>query len=157
MQIIETTNEYLAIEGYVFGSETRQPALTNNGTLFLQIQAGTRPINLVFGANVESLTQIDSFIGGTLTTPTTLIPFNYKPSSAFTTSAIVRTATAATGLGAQRGQNQAGGGNVGNGVGGSVTGRPSTLTPGEVLTLRLTNLGGAAKSLSAGIYFTEVI
>lgn len=147
---------HYAEEGYVYGAEVRNGALANDGTLFIQIEATTEPVTLVFGAGTEALTWVDSFVGTTLTTPTTLTPFNYRPEVITAATAIVRTATAATTLGTQRGNNQTGSGSGGTGVGGSTTTRPSTLAPGEKLTLRLTNKGGTNKSLSTGVYWTEV-
>lgn len=147
---------HYAEEGYVYGAEVRNGALVNDGTLFIQIEATTKPVTLVFGAGTEALTWVDSFIGTTLATPTTITPFNYRPEVITEATAIVRTSTAVTTLGTQRGNNQAGSGSGGTGVGGSTTTRPSTLAPGEKLTLRLTNKGGTNKSLSAGVYWTEV-
>lgn len=147
---------HLAEEGYVFGAEIRNGALVNDGTLFIQIEATTKPLTLSFGAGVEALTWVDSFVGTTLTTPSTLTAFNYKPSSSEVATAIVRSSTTVTTLGTQRGNNQTGSGSAGTGVGGSIMSRPSTLAIGEKLTLRLTNKGGTAKSVSAGVYWTEV-
>lgn len=148
---------HYAGEGYLFGAEVRNGTLANDATIFIQIEATTKPVELVFGANVEALTWVDSYIGTTLTTPTTLTAYNYKPSSTETATAVVRTATAASVAGTQRGNNQTGSGSGGNAVGGSSTSRPSTLAPGEKLTLKLTNKGGTSKSVSLAVYWTEVI
>lgn len=149
---------HYAEEGYVYGVEYRNAALANDGTLFLKIAATTKPVTFSFGAGVEALTYVDSFVSSTLTTPTTLTPYNYKPSTATAATAVVTTSTAQSALGTQRGQNQAGSGTVpGQSAGGSTTGRPTTLEPGESITLRLTNKGGAAKSVSVAVYWTEVI
>lgn len=156
-QITEELSQYIASQGYLFAAEVRNNALANDGTLFLQIEAGTKPLAFIFNADVEALAYVDTFIGTTLTTPTTITPFNYKPSSAVTTTAIIRTATAATTLGTARGTRQTGSGNPGQGVGGSSAGRPSILAPGEKITLRITNKGGSAKCVSEGVYFTELL
>ena len=156
-QITEEITTYIATQGFLFGAEVRNNALANDGTLFLQIEAGTKPVTFIFNADVEALAYVDTFIGTTLTTPTTLTPFNYKPSGAVTTTAIIRTATAATTIGTARGTRQTGSGNPGQGVGGSSAGRPTTLAAGEKITLRITNKGGAAKCASVGVYFTELI
>lgn len=156
-QIVQSEQEYLAIQGFEFGAEVRNPALANDGTLFLQIEATTRTVILNFGAGVEALTWVDSFIGSTLTTPTTVTPFNYKPSSTRTATAVVRTSAAVTTLGTARGTNQSGSSGLGNsGVGGSSQTRKTVLAPGQKVTLRLTNKGGAAKCVSVGVYFDEV-
>lgn len=156
--ITQDLAEHLAEEGYIYGAEVRNPTLANDGTLFLQIEATTKPITLVFGAGVEALTHVDSFVGTTLNPTTNLLtPFNYKPSIATAPTAIVRTSTAVTTLGTQRGNAQTGSGSGGTGVGGSASTRPSTLAPGEKLTLRLTNEGGTNKSVSVGVYWTETI
>lgn len=155
--IIEEVSQYIAIQGYLFGAEVRNNALANDGTLFLQIEAGTKPVTFIFNTDVEALAYVDSFIGTTLTTPTTLTPFNYRPGSAVTTTAIIKTATAVTTLGTARGTRQTGSGNPGQGVGGSSAGRPTTLAAGEKVTLRITNKGGAAKCVSVGVYFTELL
>ena len=147
---------HYAEEGYVYGAEVRNGALANDAALFLQIEATTKPVTLTFGSGVEALVWVDSFVGTTLTSPTTVTAFNYKPSVLTPSTAIVRTATAATTIGTQRGNNQAGSGVGGTGVGGSTISRPTTLMPGEKLTLRLTNKGGANKSVSIGVYWTEV-
>lgn len=147
---------YLSEQGYVFGAEIRNGAIPNDGTLFLQIEATTKPVTLVFGAGVEALVWVDSFVGTTLATPTTVTPFNYKPSSTEVATAIVRTSTTVTTLGTQRGNNQSGSGAGGTGVGGSTISRPSTIVQGEKLTLRLTNKGGTNKSITIAVYFTEV-
>lgn len=150
-------NEYLAEQGYVFGAERRIESLADNGTLFIQIEATTKPVTLVFGASVEALSFVDSFIGTTLANTTPITPYNYKPSSAEVATAIVRTSTSVpTTLGTQRGSNQTGSGSGGNGVGGSTTGRPTTLAPGEKLTLRITNKGGNSKSVSVAVYWNEI-
>ena len=147
---------HYAEEGYVYGAEVRNGALANDGTLFIQIEATSKPVTFTFGAGVEALTWVDSFIGTTLATPTIITPFNYKPSVTTPATAIVRTSTSVTTLGTQRGNNQAGSGGGGTGVGGSTSTRPTTLVPGEKLTLRLTNKGGTNKSVSLGVYFTEI-
>lgn len=149
--------EHLAEEGYVFGAEYRNEVLANDGTQFIQIEATTKPVTFIFGAGVEALHYVDSFFDSTLTTPTTMTPFNYKPSSTEVATAIVRHATAASVLGTPRGNNQIGSGNnPSSGVGGSVTSRPTTLAPGEKITLRLTNKGGGTKSTSVAVYWSEV-
>jgi len=155
--ITSEISQYLASVGYLFGSEIRIPELANDGIAVIQIEAGAKPVTLVFGSTVEALTYVDSFIGSTLTTPTVLTPYNYKPSAGITASAIVRTATAVTSSGTPRGVSQIGSGNPGNSAGGSSISRPTTLAPGEKLMLRLTNKGGAAKCVSLGVYFTETI
>lgn len=147
---------HYAEEGYVYGAEFRNSAVVNDGTLFLQIEATTKPVTLVFGSGVESLAWVDSFVGTTLNAPTTLTPFNYKPSVTTPATAIVRTSAAVTTLGTQRGNNQTGSGSGGTGVGGSTTSRPTTLAPGEKLALRITNKGGTNKSVSVGVYWTEI-
>lgn len=154
--IVEDRVFHYAEEGYVYGAEVRNGALANDGTLFIQIEATTKPVTLVFGSGVEALAWIDSFVGTALTTPTTITPFNYKPSNLTAATAIIRTSTAVTTLGTQRGNNQTGSGSGGTGVGGSTSSRPSTLAPGEKLTLRLTNKGGTNKSVSVGVYWTEI-
>lgn len=146
-----------AESGYVYGAEYRNAALANDGTLFLKIAATTKPVTFNFGAGVEALTYVDSFISSTLTTPTTLTAYNYKPSVATAATAVVTTATAQTALGTQRGNTQVGSGiTPGQSAGGSTVGRPTTLAPGESITLRLTNKGGAAKCTSIAVYWTEV-
>lgn len=148
---------HYAEEGYVYGAEVRYPTVANDAPVFIQIEATTKPITLVFGAGVEALTYVDSFAGTTLTTGlSTLTAFNYKPSVSTPATAVVKTATAASVLGTSRGNNQTGSGSGGTGVGGSTTTRPSTLAPGEKLTLRLTNEGGTNKSISLGVYWTEI-
>ena len=155
--IVEDRIFHYAEEGYIYGAEFRNGAIANDGTLYLQIEATTKPVTLVFGAGCEALTWVDSFVGTTLTTPATLTAYNYKPSELTPATAIVRTSAAVTTLGTQRGNNQTGSGSGGNGVGGSTTSRPTTLAIGEKLTLRLTNKGGNSKSLSVGVYWTEVM
>lgn len=155
--ISEERFAYLAEQGLLFGAETKNSALANDSSIFIQIEATTKPLTFIFGANVEALAWVESFIGTTLTTPTTLTAYNYKPSSTFTPTAVIRTASAASVAGTQRGNNQVGSGNAGTSVGGSTSTRPTTLAIGEKLTLKLTNKGGTAKCLSVGVYWTEVI
>lgn len=147
---------HYAEEGYVFGAEYRNAALANDGTLFLKVTATTKPVTLVFGAGVEALTWVNSYSGTTLTTPTTLTPYNYLIGGTEVATATIQVATAASVLGTQRGNTQVGSGAAGTGVGGSTTSRPTTLKPGNSVTLALTNKGGTAKSVSVGVYFTEI-
>lgn len=154
--IVEERLFHYAEEGYAYGAEIRNGAVANDGTIFIQIEATTKPVTLIFGAAAEALTWVDSFIGTTLTAPTTLTAFNYKPSVTTPATAIARSSLAVTTLGTQRGNNQIGSGAGGTGVGGSTASRPSTLALGEKITLRLTNKGGANKSISLGVYWTEI-
>lgn len=147
---------HYAEEGYVFGAEYRDGALANDGTLFLQITATTKPVTLVFGAGVEALTWVDSFSGTTLASPTTMTPYNYKIGGTETATAVIKRSLTVTTLGTARGNTQIGSGAAGTGVGGSSTSRPTNLQPGQSVTLRLTNKGGTTKSTSIAVYFTEI-
>lgn len=154
--ITEDRMFHYAEEGYVFGVEYRDGALANDGTLFLQVVATTKPVTLVFGAGVEALTYVDSYSGTTLASPTTITPYNYKIGGSEVATAIVRRSLTVTTLGTLRGNTQVGSGAAGTGVGGSATSRPTNLQPGQSVTLRLTNKGGTTKSASIAVYFTEI-
>lgn len=146
--------QHLSNNGYTFAAEKRF-SVANDALVTIQVEATTKPVTLVFGAELEALTYVDSYIGATLTTPTTLTPFNYKPSSTEVATAIVKTATAFTG-GTKRGESQAGAGNPGQSIGGSSRSTPTTIVPGEKVSLVLTNKSGTTKSISLGAYFSEV-
>lgn len=154
--LTEQIEQYIAEQGYLFFSEVRNDSLANNGTLFLKIAAGTRPVALVFDANVEALTYVESFTGTTLTTPTTLTINNYNIASENTASAVVTSATAASVAGTQRGTSQKGSGGPSFGAGGSSQSRPTFIPAGGDITLKLTNVSGTAKSIATGVYFTEL-
>lgn len=154
--IVEDRLFHYAEEGYVFGVEYRNGALANDATLFLKVTATTKPVTLTFGAGVEALTWVNSYHGTTLTTPTTLTPYNYLVGGTEVATAAIQVATAASVLGTARGNTQVGSGSAGTGVGGSTTTRPTTIKPGNSITLALTNKGGIAKSVSIGVYFTEI-
>lgn len=155
--ITEERMFHYAEEGYLYGAEFKNGAVANDATVFIQIEATTKPVTFVFGANVEALAWVNSFIGTELASPTEIAEYNYKPSETTPATAVVRVSATATTLGTQRGDNQTGSGSGGTGVGGSQSSRPTTLQPGEKLTLRLTNKGGANKSISVGVYWTEVM
>lgn len=154
--IVEYSNEYNSIEQSMFFSEFGTITLGNGATVTLSITATTKPLLVYFAGNSNKLTQIRSFLNGTLVTPVAQLEYNRDcdPDAPLPTALVNRSAAIPTD-GTQRGANGIASATGGNAQGGSSRTEKTLVRPGQTLSLSLTNLDSQSATLFAGIYWSE--